>query len=149
MAGYSGTPLPKKLGIREGHVVAILGEPASFRQELTPLPADVRLVDSLPSVSGDYDVIVLFAERVEALRESFSAAAKRLSAAGGLWTAWPKKTSGRRTDLDFGVVQRIGLERGLVDNKVCAVNDVYSGLRFVVRKEDRRAWAAGTRLVES
>lgn len=147
MAGYSGTPLPKKLGIQPAHRVALLDEPEGFRGDLEPMPPEVEISTHLDGSggSGDFDVILLFTHSAADLGGRISGAARRLAPAGGLWIAWPKKASGVETDLAFDVVQGAGLGLGLVDNKVCAVSETYSGLRFVVRKEDRKAWAAGRR----
>ncbi len=135
MAGYSGTPLVKKLGIKPGHRVALLGAPADFPAALEGLPAEVSLQTDL---SGEpLDVIVLFAPDRAGLGRGFARAARRLPPAGGLWVAWPKKASGVPTDLTEPVVQAVGLGAGLVDNKVCAIDDVWAGLRFVIRRHDR------------
>jgi hypothetical protein len=136
VAGYSGTPLARKLGIKSGHRVALLSAPAGFEGQLDGLPDAVSLSRQ---ARGAADVILLFAERAADLRSRFAAAARRLDPAGGLWVAWPKKASGRPTDLHEGAVREIGLATGLVDNKVCAVDDTWSGLRFVVRLADRPA----------
>jgi hypothetical protein len=131
---YSGTPLPRKLGIKEGSKVAFVGQPRSFRSTLGPLPpaSSVR-----PQVRGPLDVIVSFDTRRRALRRRFRSLAKGLSPSGGLWIAWPKKSSGMTTDLSFQEVQSIGLEAGLVDNKSCSIDDDWQALRFVIRREDR------------
>ncbi len=131
-AGYSGTPLPKKLGIKAGHRVGLLSAPEDF--ELGELPEDVRLIHR---AQGRFDVIVLFTRRASDLRKRFSRLAERLVPNGGLWVGWPKKSSGMPTDLAFDIVQRRGLDCGLVDNKVCALDDTWSGLRFVYRLKDR------------
>ncbi|MEX0784180.1 MAG: DUF3052 family protein [Dehalococcoidia bacterium] len=136
MAGYSGTPLPKKLGIKEGSSVALLGAPAGFAQSaLDGLPAGVRLVEGGETA---LDVVVVFVEWMADLQEQFSAQAGRLQPAGGLWIAWPKKASGRTTDLNENVIRDVGLAAGLVDNKVCAIDETWSGLRFVYRLADRK-----------
>jgi hypothetical protein len=135
MAGYSGTPLVKKLGIKAGHRVALLAAPDGFRATLDELPADVALQADLRG--EPLDVIVLFAPDRAGLERGFARAARRLTSAGGLWVAWPKKASGVPTDLTETVVQTIGLDAGLVDNKVCAIDDVWAGLRFVIRLHDR------------
>ena len=132
-AGYSGTPLAKKLGIRPGARVALLGAPRGFEATLAGLPEDVAPKRRL---GGEQDVIVLFL-RARSELPKLAAAAKALVPDGGLWVAWPKKASGVATDLDFDAVQRTGLALGLVDNKVCAIDEVFSGLRFVVRLADR------------
>lgn len=134
MAGYSGTPLPRKLGIREGARVALLGAPEGAQALLEPLPAGAHL---RTRAVGPLDVIVLFAPRRATLDRRFPAAQRALAIDGGLWVAWPKRASGRATDLDEGVVRAHGLAAGLVDNKVCAIDEVWSGLRFVVRLGDR------------
>ena len=144
MAGYSGTPLAKKLGIKEGHVVALVAAPSGFERMLAGLPAGVRVVREIRR-KGDFDVIVLFATSRSDLESRFRGAAERLTAAGGLWVAWPKKASGVATDMTEHVVRDVALPRGLVDNKVCAIDDVWSGLRLVYRLENRPPRAGTTR----
>jgi hypothetical protein len=131
-AGYSGTPLPRKLGIKEGHRVLLVGAPSDF--DLGSLPGvDVhRRAGRAP-----YDVIVAFTPDRRTLDRRFSALAGRLVTNGGLWIAWPKRSSGVPTDLDDNVVRAVGLATGLVDNKVCAIDETWSGQRFVVRLRDR------------
>jgi hypothetical protein len=133
-AGYSGTPLPKKLGIKEGHRVAYLNAPPDFEELMWPMPDDVSIGRSS---SGTKDVLVLFATRSAELRKRFVAAKKALAYDGGLWIAYPKKASGVGTDIDFEVAQKVGLDAGLVDNKSCAIDETWSGLRFVYRLTDR------------
>lgn len=145
MAGYSGTPLAKKLGIREGDRVGLVEAPRGFENQLSPLPEGAECVRTVPEVTNDVasrllPVILLFSRASEHLQEVLPRAARHLPADGGLWVAWPKKASKVETDLSFDVVQRAGLDLGLVDNKVCAVDETWSGLRFVVRKEDRADW---------
>jgi hypothetical protein len=134
MVGYSGTPLARKLGIKPGHRVALVSAPPGFESHLEGLPDEVSLARQ---VRGTVDVIVVFVDRAAELGARFGSLARRLDPAGGLWVAWPKKASGRATDLTENVVREIGLAAGLVDNKVCAVDEVWSGLRFVVRLADR------------
>jgi hypothetical protein len=134
VAGYSGTPLAKKLGIKAGHRVGLIGAPPGFEAALEPLPGSVRLG---PLSSGIHDVIVFFTKKRSELERRLPALRQRLAPAGGLWIAWPKKSSGVATDLTFDPVQKAGLALGLVDNKVCAVDETWSGLRFVVRLKDR------------
>lgn len=138
MAGYSGTPLPKKLGIKPECRLALVNAPADFARTLGELPAGVT---PAPMKRGPYDVIVLFAASSKALARGLAAARARLDAAGGLWVAWPKKTakkgSGIPTDITEAEVRARGLATGLVDNKVCAIDDTWSGLRFVVRLANR------------
>jgi len=141
MAGYSGTPLPKKLGIREGHRVALVNAPADFGKTLGELPVDVELRTD-PSPVKAFDVMVFFTTSLGELKKRFAALAKRLTPAGGLWIGWPKKASGVATDLTEDVIRVVGLDAGLVDNKVCAIDDTWSGLRFVIRLQDRPARSA-------
>jgi len=133
MAGYSGTPLPKKLGLKEGHTLLLAGAPDGFDATLGELPDGVTRAGS----KGPVDVAILFAHTRAALERGFLKIAARLDPAGGLWVAWPKKASGVATDMTEDVARAVGLEAGLVDNKVCAIDDVWSGLRFVVRVADR------------
>ena len=128
---YSGTPLPKKLGIQAGSVVVLLGAPKGFEKALEPLPEDVTLRRRL---GGTVPVIVLFSTKAKDLAPKFERAANHLDSPGGLWVAWPKKTSGVATDLDGNEVRRIGLAAGLVDNKVCAIDTTWSGHRFAHRR---------------
>jgi len=137
MAGYSGTPLVKKLGIKDGFRVGLVNAPAGFTKELQPFPADAKIL-AIPFPKS-LDLIVLFAESQRTLKPEFPRFAKKLKANGALWIAWPKKASGVATDLSDNTVRQIGLEAGLVDVKVCAVNDIWSGLKFVYRLKDRKA----------
>ncbi len=133
-AGYSGTPLPRKLGIREGSRVLVVAAPADFAATLGELPAGVQQV---AAGATDLDVAVVFVLDLTSLRTHFAELAAALRPAGGLWIAWPKRTSGVATELDENVVRDYGLEQGLVDNKVCAIDATWSGLRFVWRLRDR------------
>jgi hypothetical protein len=132
-AGYSGTPLPQKLGIKAGSRVAIVGAPDDF-DALDPLPDRVRL---RMQARGAQDVVLFFATRRAELERRFDSFARTIHPAGGLWIAWPKKTACVATDLTENLVRDVGLAHGLVDNKVCAVDDIWSGLRFVYRLNDR------------
>jgi hypothetical protein len=134
MVGYSGTPLAKKLGIKEGSRLALLGAPDGFDDELAPLPAGVTVLRRL---APDLDVALLFVTERGDLERRFPAVAEAVFPAGGFWVAWPKRASKVPTDLTEDVLREVGLPQGLVDNKVCAVTDVWSGLRFVWRKENR------------
>jgi hypothetical protein len=133
-SGYSGTPLPQKLGIKEGHSVAYLNAPDDFAELMHPMPDDVTITTR---ASGRKDVIVLFVTSEADLKKRFPAAKKALNYDGGLWFAYPKKASGVTTDLKFENAQAIGLDGGLVDNKSCAIDEIWSGLRFVYRLKDR------------
>jgi hypothetical protein len=132
--GYSGTPLPKKLGIRAGARVAVVSPPDGFAGRLEPLPRGVRL---RTGARGRCDVVLFFVTRRAELSRRFPSFVRALEPDGGLWVAWPKRTSGVATDLNFDVVQTVGLATGLVDNKVCAIDPTWSGLRFVRRVGDR------------
>lgn len=134
-AGYSGTPLVRKLGLREGLRVALVDAPERLPAGLAPWPAGVRMVTGLRGSA--LDVIVLFSDRRAHLARRFGEAARRLRPDGGLWVAWPKRASGVPTDLTEDRVREFALEAGLVDNKVCALDEVWSGLRCVVRRKDR------------
>jgi hypothetical protein len=134
MAGYSGTPLVKKIGIKPGHRLAIFHAPAGFDKELSPLPEGVAR-----ATSAAMDVGILFAAEQAVLREKLASVAKRLAPDGMLWVAWPKMASGVKTDLREGLVREMGLAAGLVDIKICAVNEVWSGLKFVIPVKKRAA----------
>lgn len=133
-AGYSGTPLPRKLGIREGCRLLLAGTPAGFDAVLGDLPAGVELVEP---TAGAVDVAILFALDRAAVRRELAPLAASLQPAGGLWVAWPKRSSGAVTDLDENGIRESGLAAGLVDNKVCAIDSTWSALRFVWRLRDR------------
>ncbi len=134
-AGYSGTPLPKKLGIRTGHRIALLRGPNGFEEEtLGELPPDVSVRHR---AQGPLDVIVAFVRSRSELERGLGTWRAALDPAGGLWIAWPKRSSGVESDLSEGWVREAGLATGLVDNKVCAIDATWSGLRFVVRLVDR------------
>jgi hypothetical protein len=137
MAGYSGTPLPKKLGIKEGHRVALLNPPEGFAGTLGTLPDAVRPQVGLEGKSP-LDVVVLFVTRRANLLRQLPSIRRRMAPAAGLWVAWPKKASGVATDVTEDVVRAIALPTGLVDNKVCAIDETWSGLRLVIRLENRR-----------
>lgn len=134
MAGYSGTPLTRKLGIKEGFIAAFVNAPPDFKRGLD-LPANVIIKTN---ATQPFDFVIVFAKSEKQLRQNFSHYAARLKPAGMLWVAWPKKSSGVATDLSFTNVQAIGLGKGLVDVKICAVDEVWSGLKFVFRLKDRR-----------
>ena len=134
MAGYSGTPLVQKIGIKPGHRLVLRNHPLSFVKDLGKLPEGVATSDR---ASGKADVVVCFVERRATLEKDFPALAAKLEANGMLWIAWPKKTSGRLTDLNENLVRDTGLGFGLVDVKVCAIDETWSGLKFVIRLKDR------------
>jgi hypothetical protein len=139
-AGYSGTPLPRKLGIKAGSRVGLVRAPPGFAQLLGELPPEVVVRRRL---AGRFDVIVAFCARRAELERRLPAWRAALDLAGGLWVAWPKRSSGLATDLGDGVVRELGLAAGLVDNKVCAIDATWSGLRFVYRVRDRASLTPG------
>jgi len=134
-AGYSGTPLPKKLGIKEGTRLALLGAPDAFDSTLGPLPSGV----SVRSKSGgEADVILLFTTKFSRLKAEFPKAMRMMPAKGGmLWVAWPKKAAKMDADLDENFIRDFGLAQGVVDTKVCAIDETWSGLRFNRRRDHR------------
>lgn len=134
MAGYSGTPLLKKLGVNPGFRVALVGAPKKFKEELGALPATAKYASA---TADSLNLILAFVSSERELRVQFAPLAEKLQKDGMIWIAWPKKSSGVVTDLTFNNVQRIGLDAGLVDVKICAVNKIWSGLKFVYRLKDR------------
>ena len=133
MAGYSGTPLVKKLGIAERSRVAVIAAPNGFAASLD-LPPGVVL---RKQARGRLDVVVFFATRSAELVRRFPAMQRGIEPGGGLWIAWPKRTSGVATDVSENLVREVGLANGLVDNKVAAIDEIWSALRFVYRSKDR------------
>ncbi len=131
LEGYSGTTLPRKLGIKPELTVALLAAPPDFVRTLGPLPAGVKL---RRQARGRSDLIVWFVISLRELQRRLAPVTGALAAGGGLWIAWPKQASGVATDLNQNIVRRIGLAAGLVDHKVCAIDATWSGLRFVRRK---------------
>ncbi len=136
MAGYSGTPLVRKLGIREGHAVAFPRAPDGFAGLVGPLPEGVAVRSR---VGRGLDVVVFFTKRRAELERSFDSLKASITPDGGLWIAWPKRSSGVATDMTEDIVREVALPRGLVDNKVCAIDETWSGLRLVYRLAVRGA----------
>jgi hypothetical protein len=136
MAGYSGTPLAKKLGIKDEFRTALLHVPDEVKTELRNALAKCR---RLTVASKDLDFVFVFAKSRTVLRVELLSAAKALAPAGMLWVAWPKKSSGVATDLDENIVRESGLAAGLVDIKVCAVTEIWSGLKFVIPVARRKS----------
>ncbi len=134
MAGYSDTPLAKKLGIKEGFKVFLVKAPAQYRALLAPLPASVRFTSTANSSTN---LVHAFATERSALARLLNTLRKKLSDEAAIWVSWPKKSSKVRTDITEDAIREIALPLGFVDIKVCAVNDVWSGLKLVVRKELR------------
>ncbi len=134
MAGYSDTPLGKKLGIKERSRIALVNAPEGIQKQLGVLPANAQIVARLLK---PLDIILLFTDAEKTLVRDFPSLVKKLSTNGMIWIAWPKKSSGVPTDLSFDRVQRVGLQGGLVDVKICAIDETWSGLKFVYRLKDR------------
>jgi hypothetical protein len=134
MAGYSQTSLIKKLGIQENSRIAFVNAPENFHHELGALPTGAII---LSQIRQPIDCAMIFVKSEARLRKDFAKFVAKLSPAGMLWVAWPKKSSRISTDLRFEVVQAVGLEAGLVDTKICAIDDIWSGLRFVMRMKNR------------
>jgi hypothetical protein len=134
MPGYSGTPLPKKLGIKPGAHVWLVDAPSDVRAELS---AALAGCESVLGGKAPLDFAMMFTKSKRKLAKEFTRISKLLAPAGMLWVSWPKKSSGVATDLDENKVRQVGLDAGLVDVKVCAVTEVWSGLKFVRRVKDR------------
>ncbi|HEY5989940.1 MAG TPA: hypothetical protein VIV12_26680 [Streptosporangiaceae bacterium] len=134
-AGYSGTPLPRKLGIKPGHTISFVAAPPGFSSSLGPLPDVAVAADE----GGDspVDVIVAFVRWRLDLESQLPGLRRRMAPTCGLWIAWPKKSARVPTDMTEDVVREVALPTGLVDNKVCAIDDTWSGLRLVIRRELR------------
>src|SRR5262245_23069194 len=130
-AGYSGTPLPKKLGIRPGATVLLLGAPDDFPQTLGPLPEGATL---RTKAASPVPLILLFVKSRAELARRFPAGRKAFAPKASMWIAWPKQASGIATDLKESVVREFGLVSGLVDYKVCAIDHIWSGLLFTERR---------------
>lgn len=131
MAGYSGTPLPKKLGIVEGSSLVLIDAPSGV---IGGLPQGVSVKRQ---TRGTADVVVAFFTRRRDFERRVGSFAKMIFPAGGLWVAWPKRASGLETDMHEGVLREVALPLGLVDNKVCAIDEVWTGMRVVWRRERR------------
>jgi hypothetical protein len=134
MAGYSSTPLQKKLGIKPGISLFVQNAPTDYFDWISPLPGDVSLKKSS---SKDLDFIHAFVKDQKEFKRLFIMNKKNLTKDGMMWISWPKKSSGVTTDLDENFIRDFGLQEGLVDVKVCAVNEIWSGLKFVYRLKDR------------
>lgn len=138
MAGYSGTPLPKKLGIKEGMRVSVFNAPNYFELDLGDLPDDVEVFGDADDAPAD--LYLIFADRSDEAQRGFERAVTQLPPDGAIWFAWPKKSSDRASDITEDTLRDLFLSTGMVDNKVCAIDETWSGLRFVVRKENRADW---------
>ncbi len=135
MPGYSGTPLPKKLGIKDGFRILLVDAP---EDALSELKAALSRCEIVRGQEGPLDLAMVFTKSRTHLAKEFGRVSKCLAPPGMLWVSWPKKSSGVRSDLDENIVREIGLAAGLVDVKVCAVTEVWSGLKFVRRVKDRK-----------
>ena len=142
MPGYSGTPLPKKLGIKAGFRVWLAGSPSEMRAHLREPLAECTVTKDPAAL----DFAMIFTKSGAELRNEFPRIAEALAPAGMLWVSWPKKSSGVASDVDENIVRGIGLDAGLVDVKVCAVTEVWSGLKFVRRVKDRPKKATTSRV---
>jgi hypothetical protein len=136
MVGYSSTPLVKKLGIKPGVKALIINEPENYFDWINPLPDGTKFIKKTPS--GEVDFIHLFVTDFKDYSKRFKDNRKILKKDGMMWISWPKKSSGVATDLDENVIRDFGLKNGLVDVKVCAVDETWSGLKFVFRLTDRK-----------
>ncbi len=136
MAGYSGTPLPQKLGIKADARLGLRAAPKTFAAALGALPSGVRPADAARA-AGPFDVVVAFFSERAKLEAALGGLMQKMDASGGLWIAWPKKSSGVTTDITEDAIRAVALPRGLVDNKVCAIDEVWSGLRLVYRLSER------------
>lgn len=134
MAGYSSTPLLKKLGIKPGYRIYILNEPKNYWKDIAPLPEEVKAMEN---PSKDIDFLHWFVSERKVFEKNFLRMKKLITKEGMIWISWPKKSSGVASDLDENIIREFGLKNGLVDVKVCAVDDVWSGLKFVYRLTDR------------
>jgi hypothetical protein len=135
LAGYSGTALAKKLGIKEDAAVFVVDAPVDYAELVAPLPRGVTLA---PRMSSTIDVVHVFAVSRKRLESTLGKVLGKLKPAGAIWVSWPKKSSKVPTDITEDTIRKIALPLGLVDTKVCAVDDVWSGLKLVIRLENRR-----------
>jgi hypothetical protein len=135
MAGYSGTPLAQKLGIKPDHTVATIGAPASYRKLLAPLPKGVSFTGE---IAAGAPFVHLFVKERATLEKELKRLRTRLADTGVLWVSWPKRSSGVASDISEDVIREVCLPLGFVDVKVCAVDETWSGLKLMIRRENRR-----------
>jgi hypothetical protein len=135
MAGYSGTPLAKKLGIEEGSRLFLSGAPKNYLELVAPFPEGARVV---PRIDAKTDIVHIFSTEKAHLTDELRASLAKLRQDGTIWVSWPKKSSKAPTDITENTIREVALPMGLVDIKVCAVDEIWSGLKLVVRKENRR-----------
>ena len=138
MAGYSATPRAKKLGIKDGSKLFLSNAPKNYLQLLAPIPLGVKVA---PGITPDTDIVHLFATKKTGLRGQLTAARKKIKPDAALWVSWPKKAAKVPTDITEDTIRELALPLGLVDIKVCAVNEIWSGLKLVMRKEYRKPLA--------
>ena len=136
MAGYSGTPLPQKLGIKPGLMVVTVNAPANYRRLLGQIPDSVTFSERLKSGSS---FVHLFTSRRSEIQKKMSILRDKISDNGAIWVSWPKKSSGISTDVTEDVIREIALPLGFVDIKVCAVDETWSGLKLMIRRENRKS----------
>jgi hypothetical protein len=136
MAGYSGTPLPQKLGIKPGLMVVTINAPANYRRLLGQIPDSVTFSERLKSGSS---FVHLFTSRRSEMQKKMSILRDKISDNGAVWVSWPKKSSGISTDVTEDVIREIALPLGFVDIKVCAVDETWSGLKLMIRRENRKS----------
>jgi hypothetical protein len=134
MAGYSGTPLAKKLGIKPGTLLCVVNAPADYAALLGPLPANVAI---MREVTDELDIVHVFVKRRSELSELINIYKNKIKQTGAIWVSWPKKAAKIATNVTEDTVREVALPLGLVDIKVCAIDDVWSGLKLVIRKENR------------
>lgn len=137
VAGYSGTPLPKKIGLKDGGTLVFLNPPAGIETLFAPLPLGAGLSKKF---KANTDLAVLFCEDIAALKKQIGPCAAKLASDGALWISWPKKSSKLFVDLTEDIIRDVVLPMNLVDVKVCAINEDWSGLKLMVRKECRASW---------
>ena len=138
MAGYSGTPLARKLGIKEGGRVFAAGAPREYLEMVAPVPEGVRMV---PRIDGETDILHVFSTSREELTQALRTFLETMRQDAAIWVSWPKKSSKVPTDITEDIIRDAALPMGLVDVKVCAVDDVWSGLKLVIRKGNRKSEA--------
>jgi hypothetical protein len=134
-SGYSGTPLVKKLGVKAGMIISVIGAPEDYFRLVNPLPPEVQVSEIN---RGKKDLTHLFTKSRSVLDKTFPMLCGQMKEDGMIWISWPKRSSGVGTDLDENIIREIGLANGLVDVKVCAIDETWSGLKFVKRLTDRK-----------
>jgi hypothetical protein len=134
MSGYSGTPLPQKLGIKPGLTLVTVNAPANYRRLLGTIPEGVAFSDRL---EADSSLVHVFIKKRSELEKRLSVLRRKVSDTGIVWVSWPKRASGVPTDVTEDVVRAVALPLGFVDVKVCAIDEIWSGLKLVVRRKER------------